>query len=486
MAPRAVTRPGRHRHWAFAGLANPAGHRENIFHFPTFFGLRLGGHVRKQLDRTKRMGGCGRFVPHSLLWALLCGVASAQLPPKMLNFQRIEVRDAVARGAVCNDGTPATYYFRDCPRPGPECATEPEQWLIIFSGGEPSDACFDEASCAARARRSPSSTSSKLNPATLDSPVGLFSTSGEANPNFYMHRAVIVPYCSSDMWLGNSSGAGPGGFVFRGRAIMRAVLEDVAARVWTPTSIPTKYGPGPNNTRLSNASQVMIAGKAGVMRWLDDLAALLPPKPRAGLRGICDGCVVVDTAPLVDVGSRPCGNDAATCPPQHVLQSGSKLWGLSLPGGGSDWKSLLAGPLLSSIRSPLLVQHPQYDRAQLTSNRAWPPKGKDAERYVKEWGAKVRALMKGRPDAGRFTFSVACSSNSTSFLLDHDDFHCRPAACVLSGSGTGGKPQNTTLQLTAVTSMFLKSYDKFQPSCVDTCQGVNCNPNCGNNPSCFG
>ena len=52
---------------------------------------------------------------------------------------------------------------------------------------------------------------------------------------------------------------------------MQAVWEDLQDTVFSPQSVPTPYGPGPNNTRLTDATQVAVVGAAGVMRWLDEL-----------------------------------------------------------------------------------------------------------------------------------------------------------------------------------------------------------------------
>lgn len=65
--------------------------------------------------------------------------AAAQLPEDMIQLHLYTVRDAVARGAVCNDGSPAKYYFRDCPRPGPECLLAPDSWNVVFGGGQSAD-----------------------------------------------------------------------------------------------------------------------------------------------------------------------------------------------------------------------------------------------------------------------------------------------------------------------------------------------------------
>ena len=73
------------------------------------------------------------------------GLGRAQLPAALLDFKKYTVENATARGAVCNDGTPAIYYFRDCPRPGSECAANPAgaQWIVYFQGGAAWDTCWD-------------------------------------------------------------------------------------------------------------------------------------------------------------------------------------------------------------------------------------------------------------------------------------------------------------------------------------------------------
>ena len=279
--------------------------------------------------------------------------ASAQLPFDLVNMQLHTVRNAEARGAVCNDGSPATYYFRDCPRPADECAGFTTDWFVVFADGDSSDACFDKDTCMAREAGKMSSAG--LN-ATLLSPAGLFSYSGEENPNFYGYRTVLVPYCSSDMWLGNASAID---LHFRGRAIAAAVMEDLASITFSPVSVPTVYGPGPNQTRLDKADSLTIVGNAGVMHQLGALAALVPSRPAKQLKAICDGCVLPAVKPLVSVAERPC-TDALDCPPAAVLQQGLALWELT-----TSWRELQADALLPAIQLQLLVQQPRVRGASL-------------------------------------------------------------------------------------------------------------------------
>ena len=437
------------------------------------------------------------FVP------MIVGLASAQLPFDMVSMKLFTVRDAVARGAVCNDGSPAKFYFRDCPRPAAECLDAPAEWIVVFDGGDSSDACYDGPSCVARAAAEPRKTSSAHLNASLPSPSGIFSWSGEENPNFYQHRTVLVPYCSSDMWLGNSSatfstagGGGDGGgggdvttqhFHFRGRAILRAVAEDLAAAQFNNRSIPAPgYGPGPNRTRLDAADALAFVGGVGVSSQLAALAARVPPRPAKSLRAICDGCVLVDVPPLVPVSAeRPC-TAAADCPPAEVLRRGLPLWD---PAAAPDaWRKLLGGPLLGGLALPALVQQPQYDQAQLRQNRAWPvdrAPGSAGAAYAQRFAAAVRAALRSRPGGGLFSFGVACSPAERSFFQDSNNFFCRPIAnCTVAATGDGGAASTSNLKLTAMASMFLKD-PSFQPSCVEACAGFDCNPHC-DAPQCWG
>ena len=276
--------------------------------------------------------------------------AYAQLPFELVNMQLHTVRNAAARGALCNDGSPATFYFRDCPRPASECAQFTTDWFVVFADGDSSDACYDKMTCTARKAAAAGKMSSAGLNATLLSPAGLFSYSGEENPNFYGYRTVLVPYCSSDMWLGNASAID---LHFRGRAIAAAIMEDLASITFSPVSVPTIYGPGPNQTRLDEADSLTLVGNAGILHQLGNLAALVPSRPAKQLKAICDGCVLPAVKPLVSVTERPC-TSAADCPPPVVLQRGLHLWEPS-----TSWQELQADSLLPAVKLPLLVQQPQ-------------------------------------------------------------------------------------------------------------------------------
>jgi len=374
-----------------------------------------------------------RCLPFLMIASMLLIITTtkAQLPPSMLEMHlQSDLGDPLA---VCNDGSPAKYYVRGCPRPAKECADAgPPRWIVVFEDGGVADSCWDKETCTSVEGRRTSSMG--LN-ATL-SPNGIFATSGEANPNFYMHHAVFVPACTSDMWLGNASSSSS--IQFRGRAVINAVMRKVA--------------------RLAaNASALTIAGGAGVMSLIDGFLPTLPSQLHNAPRAVCDGCLIMDVAPH----KQPAGcSKVAECPPKMALARGFAAWGLS-----SDWHGLLADRLVASVKTPMLVQHPQFDSIQLGMLGAWPAIFLPARRiYAERFGAGVRSLLQAR-QGGLFSFSAACSTAVENTLVARDAFACRPVQCMV---GTpGNPPTNTTDSLMAVMGMFLRDQGMFQPACID-------------------
>eukprot|EP00756_Hemistasia_phaeocysticola_P063980 Hpha_TRINITY_DN7438_c0_g1::TRINITY_DN7438_c0_g1_i1::g.95836::m.95836/K19882/NOTUM; O-palmitoleoyl-L-serine hydrolase len=410
-----------------------------------------------------------------MLYLPVAIAALSQLPYDLVNLKLQSVRNASQRGALCGDGSPAKYYFRDCPRPGYECLTSTDDWIIVFADADLADVCYDKETCDARRSLLPERmTSSGLNE-TLLSPGGIFSWSGEVNPNFYQHRTVFVPYCSSDLWVGNESAAG---FEFRGKAIAKAVMEDLAAETFTPVSVPTPYGPGPNTTRLEVADSFTFVGGPGLMSILPLLIPLLPPRPRKYMRAILDGGVVVDIPPKVSLDQLPCNRSVADCPPTEVLRRGVPVW--DVEAGEQGWKKLLAPQLLPGIPVPALVQQSQYDERQLRQLRGWPVESA-SDAYAAQFAASVRSTLRSYSPQGEgsYTFSTACATRDSAFYRNDTEFFCLPVTCVLKGNATA------TRKLSSVTSEFLKEMQNFNPVCLEDCGSVNCNAYCAQK-QCWG
>lgn len=365
-----------------------------------------------------------------LFGCFIVNIAFAQLPKSMLEMH---LKSDLDSSAVCNDGSPAKYYLRSCPRPTAECASAgPPRWIVVFADGGIADSCWNDETCGSKAASS--KTSNGLN--ATASPNGIFATSGEANPNFYMHHTVYVPACTSDMWLGNASHHS--GLQFRGRVVFNAVMRKVAQLA-------------------ANASALTVAGGSGIISQVDGFIPLLPPSLRNVTKAICDGCLILDLPPHTQPKS--CGSDVASCPPKMALAQGFAAWGLT-----DSTDSLLADRLLPRVRCPMLVQHPQFDAIQLRMLGAWPAIFPSARRYAVNFGASVRSLLEAR-DGGLFSFSAACSSMVANSLISRDAFACRPVQCNVSTPGS--PPTSTTDSLMAVMGMFLRDAGEFQPACID-------------------
>ena len=151
-----------------------------------------------------------------------CNDAGAET---LMTLTSLKATDA---GAVCNDGTPAAYYFA----PG---SPSSKTFLVYLSGG---GQCYDAASCAGRGDGSlyphhNCSTSDASKPCFLSSKdygatcnkTGIFSEDPAANRPLHGAHKAYVPYCSSDAHMGDGAKFG---LQFRGRRIVDAVLADLS------------------------------------------------------------------------------------------------------------------------------------------------------------------------------------------------------------------------------------------------------------------
>ena len=187
------------------------------------------------------------------------------------------VSNAIERGALCNDFSIAGYFLRMSPN------NTREKWVIYLESG---GACTTPESCNERYidqvvrnnytseingtrfvdveaawneyRDRPLEVTSKLMSSlwtfsgeyrcdvsghwTIEGR-GLLSNNREENPDFYNQNHVIIPYCSSDLWLKKTNNfvlanesdfhfqfdptSKEHQFTFRGVAILRGVIEDL-------------------------------------------------------------------------------------------------------------------------------------------------------------------------------------------------------------------------------------------------------------------
>ncbi len=244
-------------------------------------------------------------------------------------LQKITVPNASARQAVCNDGSPAVYYFR------PGKGSGANKWVIFLSGG---GLCYSVESCNERKINSPQLMSSKGYPSTFVGN-GVLSDLAAKNPDFFNANQVAIPYCSSDLWSGDREKSNAtGGYEFRGIKIVRSIISEL------------------RNKGLSVAAQILFSGTSaggmGVMVHLDWLSAQFPA---AEVRGVNDA------------GWTPA--QALTLPiPQSAFPVKEAL---QLCNGKPDASCAQANPnkkyicyssdVYGFLNTPLMVQMSQYD-----------------------------------------------------------------------------------------------------------------------------
>ena len=169
-------------------------------------------------------------------------------------MHRIAISDASSRLAVCNDGSDAVYYLKK---------TGSSKWIVFLESG---GGCFNFDSCLARKTSEPYLFGSDLYPKTI---TGEDILSSSENDNLFVkYNKVLIPYCSSDLWLGNTTLSlqdgkrVPFNVTFRGLQIFRAVIEDLgkqglenATELWLTGSSAGGIGIANNAKFLQDAYQ---------------------------------------------------------------------------------------------------------------------------------------------------------------------------------------------------------------------------------------
>lgn len=116
--------------------------------------------------------------------------------------------------AVCTDGSPATYYI--------QTVNDSRQWNIHFEGG---GWCYNNDSCS---KRYPWLTSSKFvttyQPTKSLKPGTILTTKGTS---YSGGNLVWLNYCTSDGYVGNSSGKVDEEFYFRGADVVKALFTEL-------------------------------------------------------------------------------------------------------------------------------------------------------------------------------------------------------------------------------------------------------------------
>ncbi len=287
-----------------------------------------------------------------------------------------EVRDARKRQAVCNDGSPAIFYFQ------PGGGADRHKWIVFFQGG---GGCVTDAACTSRWSEKHKLMTSSGAPMRL-ALRGLLSGDTSENPDFAGFNRVLVHYCSSDAWAGDAERTlGGRKLEFRGHRVVDAVIEDLMddSVVGSPT--------------LREATDVLVAGSSagalGVQNNVDRIAARLP---WAQVKAVADSGWVPDVEPYgpgtLDV--RPDASQGLTYynaePDASCVAANPK----------QPAKCLLESFVYPYLTTPTFVYADQRDRLYLGTFGVTGRPTSDAERaWVRNYGRLVREGLERVPAA---------------------------------------------------------------------------------------
>jgi hypothetical protein len=280
-----------------------------------------------------------------LVLALLVALCNAQTPPPMIRF----FLNTVSPDAICNDGTPAAYYFRAGYGSGAD------RWVIRLQGG---GWCWDEESCKTREVKY---TTSNVCPENLTDTEtiggsqhqGILSSNQTLNPYWYNANQVWLWYCTSDSHLGSKyANESLNGWSFLGKTVVRALIHHLL------------YVQQPS---MQTATQVLLtgdsAGGVATLNNADFVGSLIAPVlPHVNYKAFVDAGWFLD---IPAYGS-------STFSFQMVAKNLFTYWGaiyddscVSHYGQGNEWMCFHSQYAWPFIETYMFYQEFQFDSANL-------------------------------------------------------------------------------------------------------------------------
>lgn len=160
--------------------------------------------------------------------------------------------------AVCNDGSPAGYYYRDNPRS--------DKLLINLQGG---GFCGSAAECSLRESEKFDRISSTTWGERYRVDGGIMDGRAEYNPLYHDWDILFAGYCSSDLWAGDKQGSDnpleDGDWHFRGATSLQAQVDN---------ALQTHFA---DNEYDEVVLAGWSAGGAGAMMQSNRVQDVLPP-----------------------------------------------------------------------------------------------------------------------------------------------------------------------------------------------------------------
>lgn len=305
--------------------------------------------------------------------------------------------------ALCNDGSPAVYYFS---------SGDPQSriWLVYLEGGM---WCWDHESCRPGLHGVSSSNSFPRTEQAMalwaSKQHGIFEAT--SSPFAHAHIAYVRT-CSNDAFLGDSSPTENDKSLrwhFRGKRIIDAVFADLR-----------------KSTNLGDRSEDRVvyggcsAGARGALMSLDYVASTLAG--RAKVFGLFDSPLWV---PILPLGPSVVSFEHQTRKATALFNNSAFInedCGRAYP-GSLRWKCLFPAFRLPFVRTPYLLSHSQYDKFAINWNLRrfwWLPKDK-LNQTVRDFAEQYRRLVinylpSPTLNSGTTVFSSACYYHCTTMF----------------------------------------------------------------------
>ncbi|GMI47044.1 hypothetical protein TrCOL_g160 [Triparma columacea] len=301
--------------------------------------------------------------------------------------------------ALCNDGSTAGFFLSS------NLPSSPKNFFIYLESG---GWCYDQATCDLRNKTSPALMSSSTMPPT-NSFAGIFDASPLEDS-----VKVFVHYCTSDGHMGSAGTTDEVNYQFRGRDVVKAVVETVEGKFRIKEN-------SDNRVIFGGAS----AGARGAMVHLDWVSDFFAP---VRVAGVLDSPLWVDLDP--PFFSREIGlkeqtkmvHDMAKVPEDILSEDCHKAF------PDDPWKCMFGAYRMNFITTNHLLVSAQFDSFQLGEDLSNGVKTPWAIAYADGFGEEMKStfidLETSKPGAMHYSqpcYNHAISTSGKFFTTEDEE-----------------------------------------------------------------
>ncbi|CAL5030187.1 unnamed protein product [Urochloa decumbens] len=315
------------------------------------------------------------------------------------DVEMVFLKNAVAKGAVCLDGSPPVYHF------SPGSGSGANNWVVHMEGG---GWCRNPDECAVR-KGNFRGSSKFMRPLSFS---GILGGSQKFNPDFYNWNRVKIRYCDGSSFTGDVEAVETAkNLYFRGFRVWRAIIDDL---------LTVRGMNKAQNALLSGCS----AGGLAAILHCDRFHDLFPATTK--VKCFSDAGYFVD-------GKDISGNNYARSIYKNVvnLHGSAKNLPTSCTSKQSPELCMFPQYVVPTLRTPLFILNAAYDSWQIKNVLA--PSPADPK---KTWAqckldikncspSQLTTLQNFRSD---FVAALPKPSPSLGMFIDSCNAHCQSGA----------------------------------------------------------